>query len=213
MKSTVAAAFLFALGAYAQSITLNTPSGSTPAIQCQIYQVTWTGGTAPFSLRLNDGAQNFIKEIASNVQSSPFAWTVDQAQGTSVGLVINDAQGNNGATAPFTIEPSSDTSCLNGGSASSASGASSASDASTSAAASAASSASTAAASTASSVAASVSSAVASTSRAATSTRASASGSASGAASSASTTANADVSLRVSGALGAIVAGAIALIA
>ncbi|VDC05466.1 unnamed protein product [Peniophora sp. CBMAI 1063] len=94
-------------------ITINTPSGALGAIQCAVYQVTWTGGTGPFDLRLLDSEQNFVEEIASDAQSSPFQWTVNEPAGQDFILSIHDTTGTTATTGQFTIQPSSDTSCLN----------------------------------------------------------------------------------------------------
>ncbi|KZV61456.1 hypothetical protein PENSPDRAFT_693410 [Peniophora sp. CONT] len=111
MKSAVATLILAATAATAQ-ITLNTPSGATGAIQCEVYQVSWTGGTAPFDIRLNDAANNFIEEVGSNVQSSPFQWTVNQPAGQAFALVLLDSTGATGLSGQFTIQGSSNTACL-----------------------------------------------------------------------------------------------------
>lgn len=65
----------------AAQINLNTPTGALGAIQCQVYQISWTGGSAPFDVRLLDGGQNFVEEISSSATSSPVAWTVNKPAG------------------------------------------------------------------------------------------------------------------------------------
>ncbi|KAI0313331.1 hypothetical protein OF83DRAFT_1141932 [Amylostereum chailletii] len=113
MKSAFVVAIVSALSASAQSpLTINTPASSVPAIQCQVFDITWTGGVAPFALRLNDVNQDFIEEIGTGLQGPPFAWTVNQPSGLLASLVVTDAEGDVGVTAPFTIQPSDDTSCL-----------------------------------------------------------------------------------------------------
>ena len=96
------------------TITLNTPSGSNAAIQCAIFQITWSGGQGPFTLRLNDAGNNFIEEIGNNIQGSPFPWTVNQPSGQQYGMVILDSQGNTGLSGQFIIQPNSNNACLNG---------------------------------------------------------------------------------------------------
>ncbi|KAI0036131.1 hypothetical protein K488DRAFT_82397 [Vararia minispora EC-137] len=102
----------FVAGVAASNITINTPTGTNSAIQCQAYQVTWTGGTAPYDIRLLDSSQSFVEELGSSVQSSPLVWTVNEASGGSYILTISDAGGNTATTGVFQIETSSSTSCL-----------------------------------------------------------------------------------------------------
>ena len=72
---------------------VNTPTGATAAIQCEVYQVTWTGGTAPYEIRLLDDSQTFVEEIASDVTSSPYQWTVNEPSGDTFIITVVDADG------------------------------------------------------------------------------------------------------------------------
>ncbi|VDB84786.1 unnamed protein product [Peniophora sp. CBMAI 1063] len=203
MKSAVASLILAAAAVSAQ-ITLNTPSGATGAIQCEVYQVSWTGGTAPFDVRLNDAANNFVEEVGQGVQSSPIQWTVNQPAGQEFGLVIIDSTGATGLSGQFTIQTSSNTACL---SASASTGGSS-----TAAAASGTSAAASATGSSGSSAGSSASaSASASGSKAASSGSASASATGTAAGSSASNSSAAMHNTVGAGFIGALFAAAAAL--
>jgi hypothetical protein len=79
--AAAAAAAVFATGVFADSITINTPAGALAAIQCEVYQVTFSGGTAPYEIRLLDSSQGYVEELGSSVESSPIVWTVNEASG------------------------------------------------------------------------------------------------------------------------------------
>ncbi|KZV66938.1 hypothetical protein PENSPDRAFT_688538 [Peniophora sp. CONT] len=182
-------ASLFTLAALAASavaqITINTPSGATGAIQCEVYQVSWTGGTGPFDIRLLDAGQNFIEEVAASATTSPVQWTVNQAAGTILLFSIHDSTGTAATTGQFTVQASSNTGCLGA----------SASGSSTAAGSSAASSATSAAGGSATATATgSVSSSVSSIPSSAASAASSAVSSAASAASSAASSATRPVS-------------------
>ena len=92
---------------------MNTPSGALGAVQCAVYQVTWTGGSGPFDVRLLDNEQSFVEDIASSAQSSPVEWTVNEPAGQTFNFAVVDSVGDTGLSGQFTIQQSSDTSCLN----------------------------------------------------------------------------------------------------
>jgi hypothetical protein len=78
--ASVASVALLVAGALGQ-IMINTPNGPLSAIQCLPYQITWTGGTGPFEIRLLDTSLSFVEEITSSTNISPFLWTVNVAAG------------------------------------------------------------------------------------------------------------------------------------
>ena len=55
--------------------------------------MTWTGGTAPYEIRLLDDSQTFVEEIASDVTSSPYQWTVNEPSGDTFIITVVDADG------------------------------------------------------------------------------------------------------------------------
>lgn len=81
-------------------------------MQCAVYQVTWTGGTGPFNIRLLDSSQILVEEIAPSATSSPVQWTVNQPSGAVLQLSIQDSTGTTGITGEFTVQSSSNTACL-----------------------------------------------------------------------------------------------------
>ncbi|PPQ69323.1 hypothetical protein CVT25_005924 [Psilocybe cyanescens] len=139
MKSAfaaVTAALCFAASALAQDNgppLVNTPIN--PPV-CQPLLITWGGGTqvcifrSSTPLRLSDiissilpGGQPGAAALLDFGQQTgtSLTWTVNITAGTSLGLVLRDSTGTVSQSAPFTVQSSSDTSCLNGGSSSSSS--------------------------------------------------------------------------------------------
>ncbi|KZV66940.1 hypothetical protein PENSPDRAFT_688540 [Peniophora sp. CONT] len=95
-------------------LTINTPSarGATTANQCEIYQITWTGGTGPFDIRLLDGTQNIIEEIAGAAASSPIQWTINQPANQTFFFSIHDSTGAAAISSQFTIQTPVNSACL-----------------------------------------------------------------------------------------------------
>ncbi|KAL1949459.1 hypothetical protein VTO73DRAFT_8340 [Trametes versicolor] len=112
LSTSLVSVALFVAATSAQ-LTLNTPN---PPTQCVPVQITWTGGTGPFFL-LAQCALPLIQY--PNLQSSPFTWSTNITANTAIGFTITDSTGAQGQTAPVTIQSGPDSSCLNGGSASS----------------------------------------------------------------------------------------------
>ncbi|GAA5912510.1 hypothetical protein JCM5296_000400 [Sporobolomyces johnsonii] len=199
--STVFVTLAAAASAMAQAtLQINTP---TALYTCEPYLVSWSGGTAPYYVRVVPGGE-LAGTPLGYLDSQPttdtsYTWTVNIAADTSITLTITDSTGSTQATAPVTIQAGSSTSCI-GSSSSSAVASSSA--ASSSAASSSAASSSAAPATTASSSASSSASSVSSSASSVASSASSASSSvASSAASSASKTSS--VSTTATGSTGA----------
>ncbi|TFK36237.1 hypothetical protein BDQ12DRAFT_634245 [Crucibulum laeve] len=110
MKFTLAALALAISGASA-ALIINTP---VSAVVCKPLLITWSGGYAPFFLVVVPG-NNPSGPALRNFGAQPghsFTWVVNEPAGTSVGLLLKDSTGAIAQSAPFTIQPSSDTSCL-----------------------------------------------------------------------------------------------------
>ncbi|KAI0039854.1 hypothetical protein FA95DRAFT_1577323 [Auriscalpium vulgare] len=129
--SSLVAAALFVVAASAQTLTINTPSN---VAECLPLQITWSGGTPPYTVSLASGTDPngpALQILATNTQATSFSWSaVNFASGTSLDLNVRDSTGTLQQTAPFTVNPGT-TDCLNGSSSSGASTAPSSTAAST----------------------------------------------------------------------------------
>ncbi|TBU57980.1 hypothetical protein BD310DRAFT_949015 [Dichomitus squalens] len=115
VSTAVVAAALLVAGVSAQ-FQINTPN---PPTQCVPVQLTWSGGN-----RGQPGAAAL--QQYSGLTGTSFTWPTNITSGTSIGFTLTDSTGATAQSAPVTINPGPDSSCLNGGSASSsASGATS----------------------------------------------------------------------------------------
>jgi hypothetical protein len=97
ISSLVAAAF---------AQTINTPES---VLSCANHQVTFSGGTAPYTILVIPGGDSSAAAIETyhDIQCSPFTWFVTEAAGTSVFLRLQDNAGASVSTAPFTIQTGS----------------------------------------------------------------------------------------------------------
>lgn len=138
LAGTAMAAVVFAQDSGKPNI--NTPN---PLIQCQNFQVTFSGGTPPYNLyATKEGVYGAIlSQIGSGITGTSYTWKVNLAAGTAINLFITDATGQANTSGGATILSSNDSSCLGsantssaaaGGSASSTSGSSSPSSSSSS---------------------------------------------------------------------------------
>ncbi|MEU1408398.1 hypothetical protein ABZ471_39925 [Streptomyces sp. NPDC005728] len=92
-------------------LTINTPSN---AVVCQPQLLTWSGGQAPYELTVQPGADPNGQPLRDLGQQdgTQYNWTVDIAAGTQVGLTLRDSTGTVAQSAPFTINPGPDNSCV-----------------------------------------------------------------------------------------------------
>ncbi|KAG8970580.1 hypothetical protein FRC03_006709 [Tulasnella sp. 419] len=117
LKLTSFIAFLAAVAVNAQGgadPSINTPTG---VVQCLPVQLTFSGTAPPFFISIHPGGQPDTPALKTfeNVSGNSVTWTVDQPAGRQLTLVIRDAQGRTNPSAPFNVQPSDNTSCLNGG--------------------------------------------------------------------------------------------------
>ncbi|CDZ97643.1 hypothetical protein [Phaffia rhodozyma] len=171
--STLLVSALAAVSAVAQTaLTVNTPFGLT---FCQPSLLSWTGGTAPYYLTINQGGSTsaVLETLLSASSATSYTWIVDIAAATSVTVAIKDSTGATNFAQAVTVaaNPTGATTC---GSASSAA----------QSASSVAATASSVSGTVSSAVAASVSSAASSATSAASSAASSISASSSAASSS-----------------------------
>ncbi|KAJ8508812.1 hypothetical protein ONZ45_g8968 [Pleurotus djamor] len=124
MKFFVSVTTLFYAGlAIAQgTFTINTP---TNVVQCQPLLITWAGGQASYrhiSVRNGDDpSAAALREFGEQAAgATSFSWArVDIQANTRIGFDLRDSTGQLAQTASIPVLSSSDTSCLNGGGASS----------------------------------------------------------------------------------------------
>ncbi|GAA5932718.1 hypothetical protein JCM3775_002218 [Rhodotorula graminis] len=156
-----------------QSATINTPD---QLFTCEPAALTWTGGTAPYFVRVYEGGSTtaLIETLQSSVSTNSYTWTVNVPAGQSVTLGLTDSTGATVYSAERAVTEGSSTSCI-GQSASGSAGASTAASSAMSSATGAASSAAAAASSATSSAGGRASSATSAAGSAASSVAAGAS--------------------------------------
>ncbi|KAH7341547.1 hypothetical protein B0J17DRAFT_647061 [Rhizoctonia solani] len=103
-----------AAAAAVQSLTINTPAS---LVQCQPAQITWTAANSPVFLSIIPAGQpgatplyDFGQQTGSSV-----TWIVNIPPGTQVTCQLRDSTGALAYSAPVSIHPSSDSSCLGAG--------------------------------------------------------------------------------------------------
>ncbi|KAJ7598834.1 hypothetical protein C8J56DRAFT_881406 [Mycena floridula] len=111
MKSftTLLGLAVLATSAFAQ-LVVNTP-GAKSLVQCRPIQLSWSGGIlSTFSRRDNPTGASLVD--LGQQTGTTFTWTVNVAAGTSVDIQIRDSEGVIQNSAPVTVQPSKDSSCL-----------------------------------------------------------------------------------------------------
>ncbi|EIM92023.1 uncharacterized protein STEHIDRAFT_164389 [Stereum hirsutum FP-91666 SS1] len=88
----------------------------TPASisQCKPATITWSGGSEPFVAHITRGGTPKAAplEYLGPQNGHSLTWTPNFAAGSSIAIVIKDANGNAAASAPMTVKESDDYSCL-----------------------------------------------------------------------------------------------------
>jgi hypothetical protein len=113
---SILSAVLFVAGVSAQ-LTVNTP---TNVLSCTPLQITWTGGTAPYTLSVHDGSDpnGAALDTFSNLTGTSYTWSsVNFAANTNLDLTLRDNSGLISQSASFSVQSGGSTSCLNGTSA------------------------------------------------------------------------------------------------
>lgn len=114
-QATSLLALVAAVYAQAADPSINTPLG---LVQCQPAQITWTASKTPVFLSILPGGQPGATPLADFGQQTgnSFTWSpVNIPAGTQITCQLRDATGAVVYSAPVTIHPSSDKSCLGGG--------------------------------------------------------------------------------------------------
>ncbi|GAA5834079.1 hypothetical protein JCM3766R1_004452 [Sporobolomyces carnicolor] len=153
---------------------INTPT--TGLFTCEPYLISFSGGSAPYTIRANQGGSvsQVLETIATDVSGTSYTWNVNLAAGQSVTLALTDATGATVYADQVTVQAGSSTSCVGQSASSSAAAGSSTAASSATSAASSASSTAAGAASSAKSAASSVASGASSAAKSAASSAASA---------------------------------------
>ncbi|KAI1787725.1 hypothetical protein LXA43DRAFT_864650, partial [Ganoderma leucocontextum] len=88
--------------------TLNLPHVPTT---CETLNLTWTGGTANYTLRIVPSRSSVPLKTYSALQNSSVLWQANLCGGTDVALTLIDAGGYQSAVS-FSVTRGSDGSCL-----------------------------------------------------------------------------------------------------
>jgi len=108
----IAVTLLAAASTYAQnSFSINTPAN---AVVCEPLLISWEGGLSPYYLSVLPGntPSGQALENLGTFNGTSFTWTVNIAAGTQLDLTLRDSSGLIAQSAPFTINPGSDSSCV-----------------------------------------------------------------------------------------------------
>jgi len=84
----------------------------THAVTCQDYQISWGGGTPPYTLILQDIAAPDSPLESDIVNATSLVWPPDVPAGTIVQLKLTDSSGTLAQSKTFSIENGTDTSCV-----------------------------------------------------------------------------------------------------
>ncbi|KAJ7072793.1 hypothetical protein C8F01DRAFT_1105247 [Mycena amicta] len=82
------------------------------AVTCQSYSISWSGGTPPFKLVLQDAAAPDPPLVSRNQTDDSFVWTPNVPAGTTILLHVGDSAGTLGQTSQFVVQKGTDTSCV-----------------------------------------------------------------------------------------------------
>jgi len=93
-------------------MTINTPPS---AVECEPTMFNWSGGTAPYYLSLIPGGQasaSPLKEFPTQTGTS-YTWLVDLQANIGFTISLKDSTGQTAFSDIVTVQPGSDTSCVN----------------------------------------------------------------------------------------------------
>ncbi|RXW24300.1 hypothetical protein EST38_g1567 [Candolleomyces aberdarensis] len=121
----VAAALISVIPAIA-GLVINTPTG---VVTCQPMMLSYGQGTPPYYVSILPGGQvsGTPYHTWPATDATSMTWVVDLPGGTAVSLVVKDGTGAQAYSDAITIQPGSDSSCLNGAAAANSSAAATAS--------------------------------------------------------------------------------------
>ncbi|KAJ7608358.1 hypothetical protein FB45DRAFT_763491, partial [Roridomyces roridus] len=104
---------VFGTAATAQQLTIDTPT-TPPATECQPLLITFSGGSPPYIITVDQFADQTSQVIAFNdVTGTSTVWeSVNAPAGDQLVFNIRDSIGQEDSSAPFTVASGSDTSYL-----------------------------------------------------------------------------------------------------
>jgi len=109
---TLITALATVLPAVLGQLTINTPPN---AVECEPTMFTWSGGTAPYYLALLPGGQASaapLKQFPTQTSTS-YSWLVDIQANVGFTISLKDSTGLTAFSDIVTVQPGSDTSCVN----------------------------------------------------------------------------------------------------
>ncbi|KAF9236734.1 hypothetical protein BU15DRAFT_49655 [Melanogaster broomeanus] len=114
---TLITALATVLPAVLGQLTINTPPN---AVECEPTMFTWSGGTAPYYLALLPGGTNAcspfyalqLKQFPTQTSTS-YSWLVDIQANVGFTISLKDSTGLTAFSDIVTVQPGSDTSCVN----------------------------------------------------------------------------------------------------
>ncbi|KAJ7629097.1 hypothetical protein FB45DRAFT_1080683, partial [Roridomyces roridus] len=117
-------ATLLAGAAAEDGIVVNAPTAAQPARECEPFEITWTGGSAPYKIQVirpmtTPQSLGEIVLIADHVTGTSHTWIVAFDAGVSLVFTLEDAiggenLGGGSASDPFIVAPGAGSSCLPG---------------------------------------------------------------------------------------------------
>jgi len=112
MKYFAVAIAALAAAPSVMGFTINTPSN---IVQCQPFQFTWTAGQGPYYLSLIPAGQPTAPAIKVFPEQTglTYTWIVDLPQGTTFDVALRDQTGSTMYSDQATIQPGTDSTCLN----------------------------------------------------------------------------------------------------
>ncbi|KAF9256803.1 hypothetical protein L218DRAFT_806800, partial [Marasmius fiardii PR-910] len=94
-------------------VAMNTPLS---LLECKSVQLTWSQGSPPYFLSIQDGNNPTGAPLLSFGQQTgtSLTWVVNFQAGTSIGFLLRDSTGETAQTASVVVQAGSSSSCLNG---------------------------------------------------------------------------------------------------
>lgn len=90
--AAASALILSSLAAAQSTLTVNTPSS---LFECSPVLLSWTGGVAPYTLRINQAGSTSValETLVQSTSETSYTWTVNQPAGIKVTVAVTDSTG------------------------------------------------------------------------------------------------------------------------